>query len=90
MTDRNIKTKCPLAFKEITIEILDPNELILTKKRGSGGKYRQIPRKETKYSKYEISCPSLETPHLADLPRARAQEEGPPFMATLEREKKER
>ena len=67
MTDKTIKTKCPIGFEEIKIKILDPDELILTRKRGPDGKYRQIPRKETKYPKYEVSCPSLETPHLADL-----------------------
>ncbi len=58
MTDRTIKTKCPVGLEEITIEILDPDELILTRKRGPDGKYRQVPRKETKYPKYEVSCPS--------------------------------
>ena len=67
MTNKIVKTKCPLCLDEITIEILDPDELILTRKRGLDEKYRHIPRKETKYPKYLISCPSLETPHLADL-----------------------
>ena len=68
MTDRTIKTKCPVGLEEITIEILDLDELILTRKRGPDGKYRQVPRKEAKYPKYEVSCPSLEIPYLADLP----------------------
>lgn len=68
MVDKTIKSKCPIGFEELSIEILDLDERILTRKRGPDGKYRHIPRKETKYPKYEVSCPSLETPHLADLP----------------------
>lgn len=63
-----VKIECPIAFEEITVKFLDLDELITTRKRHPNGRTKLVPRKKTEYPKYETSCPSLEVPHLADIP----------------------
>lgn len=66
-----IRKICPITESyEITIKFFDPNELVVTQRKGSDGKYRQVekPRKEVRGAlRPEVSCPSLEIPVLAGL-----------------------
>ena len=66
--DKSVKIKCPIGSEEITVEFLDPEELITTRRRTPDGRYMLVPRKETEYPKFEVSCPNFEAPQLADLP----------------------
>lgn len=69
-TQSERRFKCPVGLEEITITFLDPDERILTRRRVPDGRYVLAPRRETGYPKILVSCPSLRTPHLADLPTA--------------------
>jgi len=66
-----IRKICPITESdEITIKFFDPNELVVTQRKGSDGKYRWVekPRKEVRGALIpEVSCPSLEIPVLAGL-----------------------
>lgn len=63
---------CPLTCSdEITIKYPDPNELVLTQRKTSEGKYEKVmrPRREVKNGLLpQISCPSLGHP-LLDAPK---------------------
>ena len=67
---KTIKINCPVGFEEVTVIRLDPEERIFTRKMSPDGKYLILPRKETNYPKYDISCPSSSPPHSLDLPPA--------------------
>ncbi len=66
-----IRKICPITgVDEITTKFFDPDELVITQRKGSDGKYRRVekPRKEVRGSLIpEVSCPSLEIPVLAGL-----------------------
>ena len=68
---KTVKKKCPITGSdEITIRFADPNELVITQRKGPDGKYRRVekPRKEVEATLTpEVSCPSLEIPSFADL-----------------------
>jgi hypothetical protein len=63
-----VKKICPITGSdEITIKLLDPNELVITQRKGSDGKYRRTekPRKEVRTPLIELSCTSLDIPVFA-------------------------
>ena len=69
---KTVKKNCPITGSdEITIKFFDPNELVITQRKGSDGKYRRVekPRKEVRGAlRPEVSCPSLGIPPLAEAP----------------------
>ncbi len=73
---KTVKIKCPITgADEITLKFPDPNEFVITQRKGADGKYRQVSkaRKEVKNAlKPLVSCASLEIPAFptADLPPA--------------------
>ena len=67
-----VKKICPITGSdEIAVMYLDPDELVITQRKGSDGKYRRVmrPRKEVKGGlRPEVICSSAEIPALAKLP----------------------
>ena len=71
---KTVKNLCPVTGSdEITIEFPDPNELVITQRKGPNGKYRRDmrPRKEVKNALLPIiSCPNMILPLSADISQA--------------------
>lgn len=63
---------CPITGSdEITVKYPDPNELVITRRKGLDGKYERVlrSRKEVRGGLIpEVTCPSLEIPKLAKVP----------------------
>lgn len=66
---KTVKKICPITGSdEITIRFFDPDELVMTQRKGPDGKYRRVdkPRNEVRGRlRPEVSCQSLGLPVLA-------------------------
>ena len=72
MMSKTLRKTCPITMSDkITVKFFDPNELVMTQRRGLDGKYRRVekPRKEVRGALIpEVSCPSLGVPPLDEAP----------------------
>ena len=74
---KTVKKICPVTgLDEITVTYPDPEELVMTQRK-IDGKYKRVlkPRKQVANAlKPTFSCPQLEYPFMADLPKSLADQ----------------